>query len=73
MDANFDISEHVVSIPVVEIDENVINPSGTWGDDSLKLQFGQVSEDIKDITGAQISTNTKDSEHDKIREETSKL
>jgi hypothetical protein len=70
LDDNFDISDDVVGVPVVEIDEEVINPGGSWGDDSLKLQFGSISDDIQDITGAQISTNTKASEHAEIRKET---
>lgn len=69
-DDNFDISEDIVSVPVIEFNETVLNPNGNWGSDSLNLRFSDLSDDISGINDRKISTNTKDSEHNKITKET---
>lgn len=30
-DDDFDISEDILSVPVVEFNETILNPSGNWG------------------------------------------
>ena len=69
-DDNFDISEDILSAPLVEFKESVLNPNGNWDEHSLKLQIGSISDDIKAITGRQIALSTSDKEHAEIRDET---
>lgn len=70
LDEDFDISEDILGVPVVEFNETILNPNNDWGSDSLSLRFSDLSDDISAINNRQISTNTKDKEHDEIRKET---
>jgi putative ABC transport system permease protein len=66
---NFDPSEDFLYLPVVEVPENILNPSGQWGETDLKLRFDSLSGEIKESTGHSINVKTSDSEHEQITED----
>ncbi|OLS25765.1 MAG: putative ABC transporter permease YknZ [Candidatus Heimdallarchaeota archaeon LC_2] len=74
MDDNFDISSDTVIIPVVEMDESIVNPNNNWDEHSLKLRYSKISDEVQKEGGlSQISTNTPDDEHVEISKETFSL
>ena len=74
LDDNFDISTDMVSLTVSEIAESTIKPNGIWDEQSLKLQFRKLSDEIQSKTGLpQIDGTTSKSEHAVVRDKTFNL
>jgi ABC-type antimicrobial peptide transport system permease subunit len=63
---NFDPTEDVFYLPVVEVPENVTNPSGLWGEDDLNLRFDSLSSEIRESTGRSVNIKTSDAQHKQI-------
>ena len=56
---DFDVTQDLVFIPVIEIPQAILNPSGTWGDNSLPFRFRVLSDRVKQEVD--VNPNVKDS------------
>lgn len=67
LDPELDISTDVLFLPIVEVPEEILNPTSDWNDEnSLELSFRTVGDELREKTGHSTSAKTTLDKHEEI-------